>query len=58
MSTGHCIKPVRATQDPGEGPISAGQGDSAPVNCLDINTYRAMNSMHTFWGTMKLMVMM
>ena len=54
----YAFDPLTAVLDPGGVPLTCTDGDSTGGSCLYINTYGAMNSMHSYWGKMELMVMM
>lgn len=54
----YAFRPLTAVLDPGGVPLTWGYCDPAPGNSARIDLYGTMNSMHTYWGTMELMVMM
>lgn len=54
----YTFDPLTAVLDPGGVPLTWGYRDPAPGNSPHITLCGAMNSMHSYWGTMEVMVMM
>lgn len=54
----YTFDPLTGVLDPGGVPLTCTDGDPAPGNSPHIDLYGAMNTMHTYWCTMELMVMM